>query len=316
MTRAKDLLSRDEIRALVRRSDLRGGWAIVSTWAIIGSALAVLAAFPNPLTFLAAVIVIGGRQLGLVVLMHEAAHRTLFENRFGNDLLTDWLCARPMWSDIARYRAHHHRHHSRTNTPEDPDLSLVTPYPTTRRSLARKLARDAIGVTGAKRLVGLLLIDLGFYAYTVSGDAIRRPPSPALEHLREGLRRLPGVALSNAALFAICALAGHGWVYAAWVVAYLTVFSVVLRIRSLAEHACTELGDDPLRNTRTTRAGPLARLLVAPFGVNFHLEHHLLVSVPYHRLAAMHRLLRERGAIGPAPSYTDVLTSVSSRGAS
>ena len=43
---------------------------------------------------------------------------------------------------------------------------------------------------------------------------------------------------------------------------------------------------DPLRNTRTTRATPLARLLVAPYFVNYHLEHHLFLFVPCWRLPA------------------------------
>ncbi len=314
MTKAKDLLSHEEIRALTERSDARGAFAVASTWVVIGGALATLALFPHPLVFVAVVIVLGGRQLALAILMHEASHRSLFRSRFANDVLTDWLCARPMWNDVARYRAHHHRHHTQTGTDGDPDLSLVTPYPTSRRSLARKLTRDLFGVTGFKRMVGLFLMDLGYLEYTVSGDAIRLPPMPVREHLREGLRHLPSVLVTNAALFALCAGSGHAWVYAAWAVAYLTTFSVFVRIRSLAEHACTELSSEPLRNTRTTRAGLLARLVVAPLRVNYHLEHHLLVMVPYYRLPAMHRLLRARGVVEAAPGYLDVLRVVSARG--
>jgi fatty acid desaturase len=86
-----------------------------------------------------------------------------------------------------------------------------------------------------------------------------------------------------------------------------------LRIRSLAEHACTELSTDPFRNTRTTRASLLARLTVAPIRVNYHLEHHLLVAVPYFRLPELGRLLLERGAVAAPPSYGSVLRTVSAR---
>ena len=34
--------------------------------------------------------------------MHEAAHGTLFRSRWCNDVLTDWLCARPVWSRTTR----------------------------------------------------------------------------------------------------------------------------------------------------------------------------------------------------------------------
>ena len=67
-----------------------------------------------------------------------------------------------------------------------------------------------------------------------------------------------------------------------------------------------------LRNTRSTRAGFLARMTVAPIRVNFHIEHHFMASVPYFRLLALHRVLRERGVVPPSPSYVDVLKMVSS----
>lgn len=41
------LFSRDEIARLTARSDLRGAWAIFSTWAIIAAAMAMLAAWPT-----------------------------------------------------------------------------------------------------------------------------------------------------------------------------------------------------------------------------------------------------------------------------
>ena len=57
-------------------------------------------------------------------------------------------------------------------------------------------------------------------------------------------------------------------------------------MRNVAEHAVVPDNDDPLRNTRTTYAGPLARLFLAPCRANFHLEHHLFMFVPCWRLPA------------------------------
>ena len=56
----------------------------------------------------------------------------------------------------------------------------------------------------------------------------------------------------------------------------------------------------PPRNTRTTLASPLERLLVAPNYVNYHLEHHLVMTVPHYHLPRMHRMLRERGVLDGA----------------
>jgi fatty acid desaturase len=69
---------------------------------------------------------------------------------------------------------------------------------------------------------------------------------------------------------------------------------------------------DVLENTRTTRAGPLLRLTVAPNRVNYHVEHHLLAGVPFYRLPKLHRMLREKGLLAEPPSYRDVLRLASS----
>src|SRR3954471_8616317 len=97
-------LSRDQIRAFTRTSNLAGAYAILSTWAVIAATFVALAY--QPLLFPVAVVILGGRQLALAVIMHEGAHHTLFTSR-RLDLVIDLTCAAPVWSDIARYRKHH-----------------------------------------------------------------------------------------------------------------------------------------------------------------------------------------------------------------
>jgi fatty acid desaturase len=311
--KVRGVFSLEEVRDLTRRWDGAGWWAIGTTWVVIGATLAMLARWPHPVTFVLAVVILGGRQLALAILMHEAAHRTLFGTRALNDIAADWLCARPTWNDVARYRKHHLEHHAFTGTDRDPDRSLSDPFPITRRSLARKFARDLLGVSGFKRVVGLVLMDLEVLDYTVAAVAIRRPRGgrTAIDYARAGIRNASGFVVSNLALAGVLAASGHAWVYSAWAVAFLTTFGLFVRIRSLAEHACTERSTDPFGNTRTVRAGALARLTVAPCRVNYHMEHHVLPAVPYFRLPKMHRMLRERGAIPVAtPGYAAVLATV------
>lgn len=311
---AVDLLSRDEIRAFTRRSNFAGALAVGGSWLVIAACFAGLALVPHPLVFIATVILLGGRQLALAVAMHEAAHGTLFRSRWCNEVLTDWLCARPVWSDTARYRVHHLQHHAHTGTDRDPDLGLALAEPMSRASLARKLLRDITGASGLRRIVGLLAIDAELLAFDVGGSPRRAPVRSAGHHLRALARNIWKPLLANAVMFGALYALGHAWVYLAWVVAYLTMFSLVLRVRSLAEHACTERTDDQLRNTRTTQAGLLARITFAPLHVNFHLEHHLLPTVPWWRLPALHRRLVARGALPEASlarGYVHVLQLVS-----
>jgi fatty acid desaturase len=292
--------AREEIQALLRISSLRGAFSIALDWAVVAASFAVVAAWPNPLTVVAAVFVIGGRQLGLAVLMHEAAHRTLMRDKRWNDWAGSWLCAYPVWSDLFAYRAYHLRHHAKNWTAEDPDLGLVTPFPITRSSLRRKITRDLTGRTGLKFARAAWKRSLARWR---AGD-------PA------GRRAFTGFLVTNAILFAVLAALGHPWLYALWAGAWLTTNTLVTRIRSISEHAMVPDPGDPLRNTRTTLASSWERLLLAPNRVNFHLEHHLLMTVPHYRLPRMHRLLAERGLLDAAlvtHGYRAVLERAASR---
>ena len=91
----------------------------------------------------AGVMLIGARQLGLAILMHDAAHGALHSNQKINDWVGEWLCAAPVGARLESYRAYHLKHHRYTEQPEDPDLALSAPFPITRASaLAQDRARS------------------------------------------------------------------------------------------------------------------------------------------------------------------------------
>lgn len=300
----REFLTSPEVRRLLPVEDVRGWLSIAVDWGIIAASFALVAWLPNPITVVVALFAIGARQLGLAVLMHEAAHRTLLRDRKWNDWVANWLCAYPVWGDVHPYRPYHLQHHAKNWTPEDPDLVLARPFPITRASLRRKIWRDLSGQTGVKRAIATLRRDLGR-----SKGRVRR-------YDFTGTRNLLGVALTNAVLFAVLAAAGHPALYLLWVGAWLTTYSLVMRIRSIAEHAMVPDPADPLGNTRTTVARWWERLFVAPNRVNYHLEHHLLMTVPHYRLPTLHRLLRERGLLEGAcvaNGYLDVLRVAASR---
>jgi fatty acid desaturase len=321
-TKICDILSRDEIKALTQRSDWRGAWAVGSTWAVVTLTFVALAWAAEHLPWWALVpalllglAIIGGRQLCLAILQHDAAHGTLFKSKWGNDVLADWLCARPVWNEVHKYRPYHLVHHAKTSTVDDPDLSLVSGFPITRTSLLRKLARDLFGVTGLKFMLGRVLMDAGVLKWTVANDVqvLSQDGRRWWNYPLTFLGNAAGMLITNGLLLAACWASGHAWLYGVWVLAYVTPFPLFLRIRSMAEHACLESSRDTLRNTRTTRAGWLARAFVAPIRVNYHIEHHLMASVPYFRLPQLHALLRERGLTPEPPSYWQVMRLVSSR---
>jgi fatty acid desaturase len=302
----REALTRDEIRSLTEIRDSRAWLSLLVDWGLVGMSFALVAAFPNPLSIVVAIAVIGSRQLGLAILMHDAAHRALLRNRSWNDWVGNWLCAYPVWNDVHPYRKYHLQHHAKTWTSEDPDLELATPFPISRESFKRKVLRDLSGQTGWKRFLAILNRDLGH-----SRGRVRRD-------FGAGLQALHGVVITNAALLGLLTLFGHPELYLLWVVAWFTTYSLVMRIRSIAEHAMVPDVTDELRNTRTTLARWWERLLIAPNRVNFHLEHHLLMTVPHYNLPRLHRMLRSRGVLEDAcvtDGYRSVLALAASKAA-
>jgi fatty acid desaturase len=300
----QEALTKDEIRELVEMRDHRAWLSIALDWGLIGASFALVAAFPNPVSIVMAIAIIGSRQLGLAILMHDAAHRALLRNRSWNDWVGNWLCGYPIWNDVHPYRRYHLQHHAKTWTSEDPDLELANPFPITRASLKRKVWRDLSGQTGWKRFLAILNRDLG------------RSRGRARRDFGAGMQALHGVMITNLVLLGLLALFGHPALYLLWVVAWFTTYSLVMRIRSIAEHAMVPDITDELGNTRTTIARWWERILIAPNRVNFHLEHHLLMTVPHYNLPRLHRMLRDRGALDGAcvtQGYANVLSLAASK---
>ena len=247
----------------------------------------------NPFTVLLAILIIGTRQLGLFVLSHDGAHYTLFRSRRANDWVSQWLLNRSiLGASIDGYRRYHLKHHRHTQQAEDPDLGLSRPFPITRSSFRRKVIRDLTGQTGVKQY----------------GDMIR---SAFADGWQQGLRRLaPNLAI-NLVFLAGFALVGKWYLYfLLWWVPALTWNRFVTRLRNIGEHAAVPDNDDRLRNTRTTLANWLERAFIAPYFVNYHLEHHLVVNAPCYRLPQAHRWLLRKGMadrMEVRTGYRDVL---------
>jgi fatty acid desaturase len=239
--------------------------------------------------------------------MHEAAHRTLFRQRSLDDWVGNWFVA------------HRSGPRSRRTVPTTwcitaapaptriPISDWRRAIPITRSSFKRKVWRDLQRAdrmeTGPR---GLPRRDVGW-------SRSRNQRSLGMNEAEQpdvGWHKLIPVASDQSFLLAVLALAGHAELYLLWVVAWLTTYRLVTRLRSIAEHGMVPDRHDPLRNTRTTIARWWERLLLAPNRVNFHLEHHLLMTVPHHNLPRLHQLLRARGAIDEAcvtPGYLAVV---------
>ncbi|NRA00925.1 MAG: fatty acid desaturase family protein [Myxococcales bacterium] len=304
-----EVFTPEERRSLLATNNWRSWLSIGLDWGIVAVSFWLVAIAPNPLTIVVAIALIGCRQLGFAVMMHEAAHHTLFKNRTLNDLAGNWLCAYPIWADLHPYRGYHLKHHAKNWTDEDPDLDLATKYPVTAASMKRKLWRDISGQVGWKRARAILKRDLGG-AVTKTRRSTSISFGKTANTGSVGWRNLRGVVITNLVLLAILAAFGAPELYLLWVAAWFTTNSLVTRIRSISEHNMPGDPTNELQNSRTMLARWWERLLIAPNRVNYHLEHHLLMTVPFFNLHRMHRILMERESLDGALIETGYVAMV------
>ena len=295
----RDFFTPDEWAPLSARSSWKGLALLAHCWLVIGATTAVGLAWP--ITIPLAVMIIGARQLGLGILQHDAAHGCLHPNSKINDWTAEWLCV----SGVQAYRDYHLQHHKFAQQGEDPDLVLSAPFPITRASLWRKVARDLTGQTWFKQRFGRLTSKL----------KRRKAGEPILPILVDETRRQSRWLIVNGLAIAVFTVTGYPWGwFVFWLLPRATWYQLVTRIRNIAEHALVAKNEpDPLRHARTTRANLIERALIAPYFVNYHCEHHMFMHVPCWSLPGVRRLLDRQGVTArmeSASGYISLLRAV------
>ena len=278
-----EILNKFQLSEIRQKSDMRNIIALLFDWGMMALGISLFYLFPNFLTFLISTVIIGSRQFALAVLAHDGAHHLLFKNAKINDFVSQWFCAYPVFQDNRVYRPYHLKHHRFTETENDPDISLSAPFPITKKSFARKVIRDLSGITGYNR-----------YSSVVKG-ILKTEASSTMTKITKIWDKSRGFLITNSVIFLLISYFSH-WslFFMLWWFPAFTYYSLIIRIRNIAEH-CVTPGNTEFDNTRTTRASYLIRFLLAPHRVNFHLEHHLFMVCPWYNLPKAHSMMIENG---------------------
>jgi fatty acid desaturase len=266
---------RDELR---RIPNVRNAGAVIAVYAQTVGIIIAAVHFDNWFVWIAAFLLMGRAHAQIAALMHEAAHRLLFRNRNVNDFVGRWFLGFPAFTPIDSYRRAHMAHHRDEFGPDEPDIPLYRGYPITKASMRRKLIRDARGSTGWKLFKGLL-----------------RAPWSKDPAIRFQARSIIAMQLL---FIAIGVALGHPFVYfILWLAPFLTVWRVINRLRAIAEHGGMQRSKDRRLTTHSVKQHPIARFMLVPHHIGWHLAHHVDSGVPMANLPKLHRELRRGGYV-------------------
>lgn len=159
--------------------------AVILTAAVLGLDSILQAhigwAWAIPLVLISAIFV-GAGQHHLGVLGHEGSHRTLFRNRWLNELASDWMCMYPLFTTTYMYRLQHLAHHQFVNDPErDPNVVQMVETDTWPSGPLRP--RQVLGyivrILNPLRLFGFLRLRIQANSFSTSRDVYSSSEQPA-----------------------------------------------------------------------------------------------------------------------------------------
>ena len=256
----------------------------VQTIGIIWAALAL----HNPITYVIAFLLMGRAHAQLLALMHESVHRLLFRNRKLNDFAGRWLLGYMSFVNTDGYRYVHMAHHREEFGPNEPDIPLYANYPITRASFWRKMRRDGLGSTGFRMLRGQFM-------------SIFKTDPQQLNTQRK-------IFSLHAVLLILSMIFVNPWVYVMlWLVPYITVWRVMNRLRSIAEHGGLRADDDRRVTTHSVKQHLFSSFYFVPFNLGWHIAHHTDSGIPFRSLPKYHRQLQASGFVTDAYQYSSYL---------
>ncbi len=268
--------------------NVRNAISVASIYAQTFGIIWIALKLSNPITYITAFLLMGRAHAQLLALMHESVHRLLFRNRKLNDFAGRWLLGYMSFVNTDGYRYVHMAHHREEFGPNEPDMPLYANYPITRASFWRKMRRDGLGRTGFRMLRGQFL------------SIFKK--DPLQQNTQRKIFALHAVVITLSVIFV------NPWVYVMlWLFPYITVWRVMNRLRSIAEHGGLRADDDRRVTTHSVRQHLFSSFYFVPFNLGWHIAHHTDSGIPFRSLPKYHRQLRESGFVTDAYEYSSYL---------
>jgi len=202
----------------------------------------------------------------LLVQGHEGTHDLISRNRIVNDLFA-WFALALAGISAEAHRRFHLDHHHYAHSEKDPEYQYFN--------------RVVCGVPG-----WTYLLIPAFAQFAVNSYGMRRT-TPAKSRVRILLELLAGALLHAGLAYGL----GWRWYLLFVLSPMLTGLYVASVLRGVTEHHDVRPGSE-WTNARSIVTNRFVEFLWS--NVNYHLEHHLYPSVPYHALPALRRSLADQ----------------------
>lgn len=196
---------------------------------------------------------------------HEGAHRRISRISWLNEIF-NWFCHALYGLSSSGYRKFHLEHHRLTHTDQDPEFRLMN--------------RIAKGAPGWSWLLAPLFsyLAMNVWPFQAKG-ALKLKKQVALELIATLLLHV-----------VLCLSLGTVYYLLFVLLPAILILWPTASLRSLCEHHATE-SHNPWTHSRGMVVHPILSFLWS--NANYHLEHHLCPSVPFHKLPEVRRLLSQ-----------------------
>ena len=279
------VLDKKKYAGVIKEQSQPNDWisliTIVLQWVIIGGAITIGVISSNWAIKILMMIIIATRQHVLLVLMHEAVHFRLHKSKPLNDWVSQFFLSFPLGVSTRAYRNFHFAHHRYGYTDKDPQMEAMH---RDEDFLWPKMVLQS-WVVFFKDIFGINIPKMGKVFFDFLPAQHGGPFGP--DSKSESFLFLVFVI----AVLGICWATGHlPTLLLFWYIPSLTFLTAIFRVRSIAEHECTEQ-EHELNKTRCVVPNFGERFLISPCGIKYHIEHHMFPSVPWFRLKSLHETL-------------------------
>jgi fatty acid desaturase len=265
------VMSRETLRALHRKSAPRHLLVAARQFAILGLATWGLVRIAHPLVWIPLALVQGLTIFNFTVLLHEVVHHTVFERPYPRaERLLGFLYAVPSGLSASQFTRWHLDHHAGLGSSDaDPKRHHLSPK------------------VNARWLKLLYCTPALFPIYFRAARREAATYEPDLQR-RIGMERWLSIGVHLGIIAALWVVVGPAAALRAWVVPVFFVFPIAFTLNRLGQHYDID-PDDPAKWTTLVRGSWFWDFVF--LNSNYHLEHHYFPGVPFYRLPSLQRAL-------------------------